>query len=256
MRAAGTDFLSVAASLNVQQWLEPSAATGWSVQDVFIHVGSLLELLQAAVGGATPPAIGVEELNDHVVASRRQWNSAQTVQFLHEQLGSAIDTFSALQGGDVGETPVPMLDLGTYPLHTVADMFSFDLTTHLRYDVLRPRGPIASTIAALDEVRLTPAVAWLIAGLSQMQPKLASDIQGPILLRLNGPAARDLTLTTDRGAVAVVDPASSEPPVATITSSTQDFLAWSTKRLPWSGLVEIDGDDRVAATFLDAIDLV
>ena len=45
-------------------------------------------------------------------------------------------------------------------------------------------------------------------------------------------------------------------PQAIITSSTGDFLAWSTKRLPWQQLVSVKGGRDEAARFLDAINLV
>ena len=36
-------------------------------------------------------------------------------------------------------------DLGTYPFHAIVEMFTFDITTHFRYDILKPRGPIKVT---------------------------------------------------------------------------------------------------------------
>ena len=45
-------------------------------------------------------------------------------------------------------------------------------------------------------------------------------------------------------------------PRAVITSSTDDFLAWSTKRLPWQQLVSVEGDRDEAARFLNALNLV
>jgi hypothetical protein len=41
-----------------------------------------------------------------------------------------------------------------------------------------------------------------------------------------------------------------------VTSSTSDFLVWSTKRLPWEPLVTIDGDRDAAQRFLNAINLI
>jgi hypothetical protein len=41
-----------------------------------------------------------------------------------------------------------------------------------------------------------------------------------------------------------------------MTSSTSDFLAWSTKRLPWEPLVSIDGDTGAAGRFLTALNLI
>lgn len=45
-------------------------------------------------------------------------------------------------------------------------------------------------------------------------------------------------------------------PRAMITSSTDDFLAWSTKRVPWQQLVSDEGDGGEAARFLNALNLV
>jgi hypothetical protein len=45
-------------------------------------------------------------------------------------------------------------------------------------------------------------------------------------------------------------------PRAVITSSTEDFLAWSTTRLPWQQLTSVEGDQEEAARFLNALNLV
>jgi uncharacterized protein (TIGR03083 family) len=257
MQAAGDELLGVAAQLADEQWHAPSGAAGWSVQDVYIHIGSLLELLQAAVGGAEAPPLGIEELNDQVVAQRRDWTTTQTVQFLGDQLGAALNTFGALQEEPLASTAVPMLDLGNYPLHAISDMFTFDMNTHLHYDILAPRGPIALA-HTLDEVALVPSVAWLLGGISQMQPRLGDHLQAPIGLRLTGPGERIVVLTagTD-GAVRVNEPDDVAADVAvTVTSTSEDFMAWSTQRLPWKDLVRVDGDEHVAEEFLDALNLI
>lgn len=73
MQAAGDDLITIATKLSDEQWRAASAAAGWSVHDVVVHVGSLLELLQAAVAGADAPPIGIEKLNDLSVDQRRDW---------------------------------------------------------------------------------------------------------------------------------------------------------------------------------------
>ena len=50
--------------------------------------------------------------------------------------------------------------------------------------------------------------------------------------------------------------AASKPQLANVTSSTADFLAWSTTRLPWRQLVKVDGDEAAAADFFDALNLI
>jgi hypothetical protein len=53
-----------------------------------------------------------------------------------------------------------------------------------------------------------------------------------------------------------LDPSVDERRAATLSSTTADFLAWSTRRLPRRALVSIDGDRTAAETFLDALNLI
>jgi hypothetical protein len=64
-------------------------------------------------------------------------------------------------------------------------------------------------------------------------------------------------INADAGAITVEPFASPKnSAAATLTSTSEDFLAWSTTRLPWRQLVSIDGDQAVAAEFLDALNLI
>jgi Mycothiol maleylpyruvate isomerase N-terminal domain len=63
MDLATQEMLRVGETLTDEQWLLPSAATGWSVKGVVAHTGCLMAFLMAAVGGAAGPDIGIEELN-------------------------------------------------------------------------------------------------------------------------------------------------------------------------------------------------
>ncbi len=256
MRAAGQDALAAAAVLTPEHWAAPSAASGWSVKDVYVHMGSLLELVQAAIGGAAAPPVGVEKLNDQLVEQRRAWSPRDAVRFLTEQLDAALTVFTALQVEPVASNPVPLLDLGIYPGHSIADMFAFDLMAHLRWDVLAPRGPVpAAPIPNLGALQLGPAVDWLLGGLPQMQPDLGDHVLAPIGLNLTGPGGRAVALTSINGTLTVTDSADTNP-VVTITSSTTDFVAWSTTRSSWLPLVDVDGDYEVAAAFLRAVNLI
>ncbi|MEU0501348.1 maleylpyruvate isomerase family mycothiol-dependent enzyme [Nocardia sp. NPDC005998] len=257
MRSSGDDILTVSSGLTEDEWQTPSAAAGWTVHDVVIHAGALLELLQAAVGGEAAPDLGIEAINDAVVAQRRDWDPARTVDNLNKQLAQALPVFSALQEEPMASMQTPMVDLGTYPLHAIADMFTFDMSTHLRYDILAPRGPIAREMPPLDDVRLTPSVSWLLGGIPKMQPTLAGHLSAPLALRLTGPAAREVLISPDADAITVrpLDSAADNA-AAMLTSTSEDFLAWSTTRLPWRRLVSIEGDRKVAAEFLGALNLI
>jgi virulence-associated protein VagC len=76
-------------------------------------------------------------------------------------------------------------------------------------------------------------------------------------LRLTGPAAQEVLISADGDLITVqpLDRAATNA-AATLTSTTEDFLAWSTTRLPWRRFVSIDGDTTAAAAFLDALNLI
>ena len=257
MGCAADDLFTIAENLTSGDWHKPSAASGWSVGDVICHVGCLLELLQAAVRGDSLPDSGIEALNDAQVAQRGDWQPARVLEYVHSQLDSALPVFTTLQDEPLASVHTQMLDLGSYPLNAIADMFTFDITTHLRYDILSPRGPIAGTLPPADGARLAPSVSWLLGGIPQMQPTLVRHLTAPLALRLTGPAAQEVLISADNDAITVesLDGAATNV-AATLTSTTADFLAWSTTRLPWRERVSIDGDSAVAAAFLDALNLI
>jgi uncharacterized protein (TIGR03083 family) len=256
MRAAAGDLIDIAQSLNEAEWQTPSAAAGWSVQDVVSHVGCLLEVLQAAVRGETLPHTGIESLNEAMVAERRDWDNMRILENVQKQFEQGIAMFIPLQDEPMASVETRMFDLGTYPLHAIADMFTFDITTHLRYDILAPRGPINRQLPPLDETRLGPSVSWLLGGIPKMQPNLAGHLTAPLALHLTGPGARNVLIRAQAGAIFVDPLRSPDNAAATLTSTIADFLAWSTTRLPWRTLVTIEGDQSAATTFLDAINLI
>jgi uncharacterized protein (TIGR03083 family) len=256
---AGDELITLAGSLTDDEWHAPSAAEGWSVQDVVAHAGSLLTVLIDAVNGelVVPEGIGIEALNDIDVAKFGDRTADATTGFLRAQLAKAVRIFTPLQEEPFASTAVPMVDLGTYPLHSIVDMFTFDFTTHLHLDILAPRGPITRETMPLDEARLGPAVSWLLGGIPQMQPGLAGQLAAPLGLILTGPAATSVVLSTTNGTIDIT-PASdfAGSPAATVTSATSDFLAWSTTRLPWRALVTVEGEEVIAEHFLDALNLI
>jgi hypothetical protein len=70
-------------------------------------------------------------------------------------------------------------------------------------------------------------------------------------------AAQDVLISADADVITVQPLDSAADRVAArLTSTSEDFLAWSTTRLPWRQRVSIEGDPAVAAAFLDALNLV
>jgi hypothetical protein len=97
----------------------------------------------------------------------------------------------------------------------------------------------------------------MLGGIPKMQPELPQTISAPIALHLTGPAAAQLVISAVDGAISVTPQTDAgHDAAAMMTSSTSDFLAWSTKRLPWEPLVTVDGDRDAAQRFLNAINLI
>src|SRR5271156_547941 len=235
MQLATADIITVAKSLSADEWVLPSAAEGWSVHDVVAHAGNLLTVVMQAVAGElkTPDGMGIEELNDVQVAEAKAKTREELIDFLETQLAKAIPVFTPLQDEPYYSMEAALLDLGTYQLHAVVDMFTFDFTTHLRFDILAPRGPVTRNMEPLGEAILGPAITWLLGGIPKMQKDLWAHLDGPVGLVLTGPAATSVVFSPADGGIAVTDIADvSESPLATVSSPTSDFLAWSTTRLP------------------------
>ncbi|MFI9275692.1 maleylpyruvate isomerase N-terminal domain-containing protein [Kitasatospora sp. NPDC052896] len=257
LRVTTDDVLGVLRPLSDDEWTAPSAAAGWSVKDVAAHLADLLGILMAAVrGDVLDTDLGIERLNDLHVSEKADWPPDDVLRDFTRRSAEALTVFGSLQNEPYASTRAPYLDLGTYPLHTMADLCAFDFHDHLRWDVLAPRGPLRSRLPQPDEVRLRPAVNWLLAGLPNMQPGLVDSLAGPIRLRLTGPGGGESMLDPGRGRITVTRATADPPAAATVESTAHDFTGWATTRLPWRERTTVTGDHEVADHFLDALNLV
>lgn len=258
MQLATEDIITVAKGLSADEWKLPSAAQGWTVHDVVAHAGNLLGVVMQAVAGElkAPDGMGIEKLNDLQVSETKDKTPEELIEFLESQLAKAIPAFTPLQAEPYYSMEAALLDLGDYQLHAVVDMFTFDFATHLRFDILAPRGPVVRSMEPLGEAILGPSISWLLGGVPKMQKDLWVHLDGPVGLVLTGPAATSVVFSPVNGGISVTDMGDvSESPLATVSSPTSDFMAWSTTRLPWRDSVVIQGDESVAGRFFDALNL-
>ncbi|MCX5238931.1 maleylpyruvate isomerase N-terminal domain-containing protein [Streptomyces prunicolor] len=258
-RLATQDLLLLADTLDDADWNRPSGAGNWSVKDVFSHTGQLISLLVSAVQGTLQypdPPLGIEPLNEVLVGATRGQAPAAIVDFLRVQSELAFPVFDSLQDEPLASSTAELLDLGIYELHAIANMFSFDFATHLRFDLLGPRGPLDAEVPPMDDDRMEPSVYWLLGGIPKMQRDLHRSLLAPLALDLTGPASTRVVLHRVGDTILVEDPATAPAPAAQVTSSTFEFLAWSTTRIPWREATEVTGDTSIAATFLDELNLI
>jgi hypothetical protein len=200
------------------------------------------------VSGGTEPAMEVP------VAERRSWPVDEVLDEYDAYSEQVLGVVTMAQDPPMSETVLPLGDLGTHPMSIFASMFCFDNYTHLRHDILEPRGPVARPEPPRDPTRVGATIEWMLAGLPWMSEASLKVVDRPIVLVLTGPGGGTWTISSadDSGRVAVTEGVGADA-AATITSDAHDFVAWATHRRPWAECVTIEGDEPYAATVLDAI---
>jgi len=256
-RAEREAILGVAKGLSADEWLLPSACTGWTIRDV---MGHMVCTLHGVIDSAFLPSTtsGTEAGMEPAVAERRSWPIEAVLEEYETYSEQAADTFASVQNAPLAEMMLPMGELGTHPMSILPSTFLFDGYTHLRNDILTPNGSIDRPQPPRDEQRLRPTMEWMLAGLPWMCAEaLAGIVDRPLVLVLDGPGGGTWTIAPggDEGRVLVTE-TSSPDAAATVYSTDHDFVIWGTQRAPWRNLVKIEGDEAYAGRVLDAINII
>jgi uncharacterized protein (TIGR03083 family) len=255
-RAERAALLEVANSLSDDEWNAASDCEGWTVRDVYAHLASTIH-------GIVDPAFmadmsgGTEAAMEAPVAERRSRPVADIVAEYEEFSAKAADAGAMLQGEGIGDTLLPMGDLGTHPMRLMPNILLFDSYCHLRNDILAPNGPIDRPALPNDEQRVAPTVEWMLAGLPWMCDRLAAIVDRPLVLELTGAGGGTFTIAPggEDGRVAITSGAGPDA-AATATSSAVDFVVWGTQRRPWRDYVKIEGDEAYAAQVLAEVNVI
>ena len=153
----------------------------------------------------------------------------------------------------MAEMVVPISDLGSHPLHLMANAIVFDHYCHLRYDI----GESVERAAALprDEASLGATLDWMRAGIPQMcAVELAAGPQQAVNLVFDGPGGGSYVLAPGADVWTVTDGSVTDGPV--VTSSAHDFVSWGTKRSDWRKSTTGDTSSPDVAAVLDAINVI
>jgi len=253
--ALAEEYTAIIRSLTPPEWAAPSRCAGWRVQDLVAHTGSNWRVL---VEPPTPdpdaPAMTAEQGQEALVQARRDWTSEQVLEEWLAYQDGALGVLKAVQAEPAADVPLTLADLGTYPMHQLADAFAFDLYCHLRVDLLAPTGPVQRPVAPITDELLAPGIGWMLAGLPQMCPPVAAVLDKPLGLVLTGPGGGSWTVQPGAPLPTVV-PGLLDP-AATVTSAATEFVLWGTKRADWRPTCAVEGDAGYAATVLDALNIV
>jgi uncharacterized protein (TIGR03083 family) len=253
-------YSDVVASLTAAEWEMPSRCAGWSVKDLVAHASSNLHVVvEPETSPADPPPIA-EDLQELLVVQRRGWTADQVVEEFEQYREPFLAAITAVQQEPLASSPLTMSELGTYPMHQLADAFAFDLWCHLYVDLLAPTGPIQRPVPEPEEDLLQPAIGWMLAGLPQMCPSVSKVLDRPMGLDLTGPGGGRWILDPGEPYFTVREEATDAPRVvdvsAVATSSAVEFVLWGTARSSWRDHVVLDGDTGYAERVLDEVNIV
>jgi len=236
----------------------PSDCEGWRVQDVIAHMADVCRSVVDPSALAPGVPGDLEATQAAQAEAHRSWTADEVLADYEEVSAKALESVVGLQAPGMAETVIPIENAGHYPLHMVVNAFAFDHYCHLRFDVLRPNGPIDRPAPPSDDTRLGATLEWLLAGLPQMAANaMRETVTKPVALELTGPGGGTWTVNpaAGDGLVEVVDGIDGEV-AATITSTTDDFIVWATHRRSWTEQsVELRGDDKYASRVIEAIHL-
>jgi uncharacterized protein (TIGR03083 family) len=236
VRADHRWLADAAATFTADEWAAESGCPGWTTQDLVAHMTQLFRFVVDPAGLPQDVPATTEAQQEVFVAALRGVPAADVLA-LYRTLGEqAIAMLELVQGVN---DPLDMGDLGTHPLHLGANAFAFDHYTHIRVDLLAPRGGVDRPAPATTDAHLDASADWMVAVIPQLTPEAVSL---PVELRLTGPAARVIRFGDGE-------------PVATVTSTIEDMIRWATGRgdALGLGLVTVEGDEAAAKHFLEHV---
>jgi len=238
VRADHAVLLELLDSCSPDTWAAPSGCPGWTVKDLVAHLGSLF--WRAADPSRLPGTRGlpVEVAAEREVASRADWDAGRVLDDYVEAASRALPVLEHLGGVD---NLVPLGEFGTYPAAMLVNAYAFDLYTHIRADLLAPRGPLEAAAPPSDELRMGPTAGWILAALPQQCATAVARLPGPVEFLLTGPGGGHFVLHPGGGFVTGDDARTDT--VASLCCTTPALVWWSTGRAAWSDVgVQAAGD--------------
>ncbi len=248
LRSLQAEAISLAQSLSDAEWNLPSDCAGWTVRDVYAHMSGVYHgLVDPAFMRTGDDPNDMESGMEVGVEERRSWPIADVIAEYEEFATKATDNFATMQSGDLATMEIPMGNLGTHPLHILANAFVFDAYCHLRNDLIAPFGPLDHPAPAESAENLGPILEWMLAGLPQMCAEAFAFMTAPVVLQLDGPG----------GGSFIIGDIANGSPTATIVSNPDAFVRWGTQRRPWRDEgVTIVGDEAYGARVVDALNII
>ena len=249
--------LDLIGGLTANEWDAPSDCAGWRVQDVIAHMSAVYKSIAGGPVATDDDHPGDAERGaDAGVNERRGWSSAEVAAEYREWSDKGLAALAAMNEEPMASTVIPLGNLGEHPMHILANALVFDHYCHLRWDMLRPNGPLDRPALPTDEQRMAPILEWMLGGLPQMCAAGLTMVDRPLHLVFEGPAGGTWTMAPGDPFVTLTAGAHADA-AATITSTAHDFVCWGTARRPWREMgVQITGEADYAGRVLDSVNVI
>ena len=250
-KAERAQVLAFCDALGPADWRMDSCAEGWSIKDVVAHLGSGAHAMFGPAAAKLMRGTDIEQLNDEMVDARRYRSAPQVLDEYRRWTGVFAKVFPTVVNTPLGGMPLPLAELGRFPLRMFLSALVFDTYTHLRHDMAPALG---HQVSAADANRMAVTLEWMMAVLdNQLRAARPAWLDRPLSITLAGPGG-GTWLVEASGAVTA---GRSDPAVAAIRSVAVQFPEWGTRRAGWRDRdVDIAGDCDYAAAFLDEINVV
>lgn len=243
-------------SLTADEWASASGCAGWTVQDVVTHMGAVFHSIAdpATIEGGTSD--DVEQNAEVPVQARRAWTPDQVMAEYEEWSDKGVAALAGMQEPPMADMVIPLANLGSHPMHLLANAIVFDHYCHLRHDI----GVAVERAAELphDPAALAATLEWMLAGLPQMcAAALAEAPAQTVVLAFDGPGGGTYTLAPGDPRWTVSEGATAAAP--TVRTTVHDFVSWGTQRADWRRCVQLEGAGEVGAevgAVLDAINVI
>jgi uncharacterized protein (TIGR03083 family) len=252
IRRERESVLAYCSDLTDEEWRTPSAAAGWTVQDVVAHLGANARALFGPDGLALMRTDSVEQIAEAAVEKRRDWPSKKVLEEYARWSSRQAGLARVIAQTPASRLPIPLGELGKYPAGMLlTGAMVFDQHTHLRHDI----APVLDRpVPTTDEARLHVAVTWMFAVLSNQLRRNGSESPGmAVTFELTGIGGGTWGLAAD-GSLSddVIGDCA-----ATISGRVEDFPSWGTRRSSWRDAdLGLSGDTAAATAFLDSINIV
>jgi uncharacterized protein (TIGR03083 family) len=244
-------MLTFCEHLSPDDWSAPSAAAGWTVQDVVAHIASGCHVVFSPAVFRMLCSNDIEETNNAFVEERRTWSSTRVLEEYRRWSRRVAIASRVIRRSPFRSLPLPLAELGYFNATLLlCGAMTFDHHTHLRHDIapaLNQPAPVT------DANRMTVVLAWMFAVLgNQLKRADPCWLDRPLGITLNGPGGGSWIADKEG-----VEPARGQVCDTWITAEAIEFPEWATCRAHWRDRdVSIHGDDTYGASFLDFVNVV